>query len=200
MVTSKPLEGKADNLSQQPKRPEKKSVASGRRFRFLLWGCAGGGFLIIGVTVLIAVSFDVMSLKLGPLIGATSTPQGLAGFLIGVWEWQGEDGRYSIMEFAPDGIFVSSDESGTYEVVSEYTVLINQVGYEDLALRVQDFLGDTMTISEPGQTVRTYHRLTSVPNLAQAVIGLWIYTGENDKVAMEFQPMVQSSRPNLDLE
>ena len=118
------------------------------------------------------------------------TAEGLAGFIVGLWEWQDETGTSSHFEFTPDGIFIQSEEeSGTYEVVSEYTVLINDNEYGEWTMRIQDFQGDTLTVGETGET-QTYHRLEVVPNLEDAVIGLWIYKGEdnNNNYAVEFSP------------
>lgn len=121
---------------------------------------------------------------------STPKPEGLAGFIVGLWEYKNdEDGIEIFFSFTDNGKIIGGGGNiATYDVVSETTILISYDGKEEV-MRVHDFQGNNliMTLPDASETY-IFHRIDAVPNFAEAIIGLWIVKGDSgtDEFAFEF--------------
>ena len=120
----------------------------------------------------------------------TATPESpgwdLARDLVGLWEQEDEDWRY-YFDFLEDGrVIVSENGARTYRIEGDQTIVIQMPG-EAWALIVRDLSEDRLILEGVFGPSDEFYREEGVPNLGQAMIGLWT-DADAEYHPLEFTP------------
>lgn len=119
-----------------------------------------------------------------PTIAPSPTPLGLSALILGYWKCDGEGNSFIELDFMADGTlrgFLGHD-FGTYEAVSENTIITKDVDGQQEALRVRDLQGDKFTLQQPNGGLFHCQRIAPIPDLTKAILGLWVKEDSQGKI------------------
>jgi hypothetical protein len=180
-VAPTPSKGEADDTSPHRAYAKNQSVDPVPVSRSLLRGYVGGGLITIGVAVLIALIFNVMSLKPRPSAESNNLPTGME---TGFWAVSSGDllsdannCEWGLL-FLDDQHFtgVEPGEFGTYTLVDDNTVLLEAPNWSEyIKFSVAKSGKRTVVESENGPdcVLDLAVSNTSSGNLSKEILGTW---------------------------
>jgi hypothetical protein len=106
--------------------------------------------------------------------------------VIGLWEHVSPDRQY-YYDFLPSGtVFVAENGARPYRIEGDRTIIIQMPGNTSV-LTVRDLSEDTLILEGVFGPSDEFHRQAGVPNLRQAMIGLWT-DPDAENSPLEFTP------------